>query len=147
MLRSAAGLDRPALENFDAIGVRRKLNLLGVADHVKLHQEIAEIDVRRRLVDDDAHGAFGGMCAHIDDAAGKPLIPHGRHRDQHLSVEIAALGALALSSRLDAARLVGRGRLLAGRGRVGGGALRFAALVSRSGLANELHLEMLPDCL
>src|SRR5213592_2265275 len=52
--------------------------------------------MRRRLIDDDAHGPFGGMGAHIDYAAGEPVIAHGRHRDQHLSIEVAALGTLAL---------------------------------------------------
>ena len=61
---------------------------------VELHQQIGEIDVGGRLVDDDAHRAFGRMRAHIDDAARETLVAHGRRGDQHLAVEIAAAGFL-----------------------------------------------------
>ena len=40
-------------------------------DDIELHQQIGEVDIRRRLIDDDAHRAFGGMRADIDERAGK----------------------------------------------------------------------------
>ena len=46
-----------------------------------------------RLVDDDAHRAFGRMRAHVDQAARETLVLHARRRDQHLAVEEAARGA------------------------------------------------------
>ena len=91
-----ARLDRPALEHPHPSRMRRKLDQIGGGHHVELHQQVGKTDMRRRLIDDDAHGPFGGMGAHIDYAAGEPVIAHGRHRDQHLSIEVAALGTLAL---------------------------------------------------
>ena len=61
--------------------------LLG--DHVELHQQIRKFDVACRLVDDNAHCPFRRMCTNIDQSAGKSLVPHARHRDQHLAVEIS----------------------------------------------------------
>ena len=97
--------------------------------------------LRRRLIDDDAHRAFRRMGAHVDQRAGKPLVAHGRHRDQHLPVQEAALGASARAS--DAGNRLAR--LAPG----------FAWLVTvRTGavfvlggasLATEFHGEMLPD--
>ena len=55
-----------------------------------------------RLIDHDAHRAFGGVRADIDQAARETLVAHRRHRDQHLAVEIAALGPPLL--RLDGRR-------------------------------------------
>ena len=48
--------------------------------------------LRGRLVDHDAHGAVGRMGADIDHRAREALVAHCRHRDQELSVEIAAPG-------------------------------------------------------
>ena len=80
----------PPLSTFTVSGLRRQLDPLGRRDHVELHQQIGKLDVGRRLVDDDAHGAFGRMRADIDHAARETLVAHRRHRDQHLAVEIAA---------------------------------------------------------
>jgi len=77
------------------VGIDRQLDRFVIADDIKLHQKIAKIDVGGRLVDDDAHRAFGRVRAHIDDAAREPFVAHRRHRDQHLAVEIAALGSPA----------------------------------------------------
>src|SRR5262245_6022473 len=55
----ALGIDRPALEHLDAARAPRKLDEVGRRNDVELHQEIGKADVRRRLVDDDAHGALG----------------------------------------------------------------------------------------
>ena len=95
----------------------------------------------RRLVDDDSHRAFGRMCADINHAPRKAIIAHGRHRNQHLPVQISALRTLAL---LGFGRLANGHRLgfrLAGI-RAGG---RRLAVTSRAGLATEFHVEMLPD--
>src|SRR5581483_3408202 len=48
-----------------------------------------ELDVLRRMIDDDAHRAFGGMRADIDERTRETLVQHGRHGDQHLAVQIA----------------------------------------------------------
>ena len=90
---AAPGFDRTALEHLDGLRPRRQFDALGSRDHLELHQQIGEIDIGRRLIDDDAHGAFGRMGADVDQAARKTLIAHRRHRDQHLAVEIAARGA------------------------------------------------------
>ena len=89
---AAPGLDRAALEHRHVLRPHRQLDALGLRDHLELHQKIRELDVLRRLVDDDAHGAFGRMRADIDHRARKTLVAHRRHGDQHLPVEIAARG-------------------------------------------------------
>ena len=58
-----------------------------------------EADMRRRLIHDDAHRAFGRVGAHVDHAACEAIVAHRRHRDQHLPVEIAALRAALLPPR------------------------------------------------
>ena len=58
---------------------------------LKLLQQLREADVRRALVDDEAHGAFGGMRAHVDHRPGKALVGHDRHGDQELTFEVAML--------------------------------------------------------
>ena len=86
---AALGLDRPAAHHFHDAGARRQLDRVGRRNDVELHQQIGEIDVRRRMIDDDAHGAFGGMRADIDQRAREALVQHRRHGDQHLAVQIA----------------------------------------------------------
>ena len=56
---------------------------------IELLQQLGETDIRRALIDDDAHGAVGGMRAHIDHGAGKARVAHRRHGDEQLAVEIA----------------------------------------------------------
>ena len=84
----------PAFEHLDVFRPHRQLDALARRDHFELHQQIGKFDIARRLVDDDAHGAFAGMRADIDHAAGKTLVAHRRHGDQHLAVEITARGRL-----------------------------------------------------
>src|SRR5262249_26136292 len=140
--KAALGVDRTALEHLHAAGAPRKLDQLSRGDNLELHQEVGKADVRRRLIDDNAHGALGGMRANIDHTASKPVIAHGRHRDQHLAVQIAAFARLA-RLRLGLCRFFGRHRLGTRRLRFGvGGRL---PLVLRAGLAMQPHLEMLPD--
>ena len=90
----------PPLSTFTVPALRRQLDQVLRRDDVELHQQVGELDVGGRLVDHDAHRAFGGMRAHIDQAARETLVAHRRHRDQHLAVEIAALWA-ALFRRAD----------------------------------------------
>jgi hypothetical protein len=92
---AAPGFDRPAFEHPDVFRPHRQFDPLGLRDDVELHQQIGKFDVRRRLVDDDAHGAFGRVRANVNDRAGEALVAHRRHRDQHLAVEIAARGLFA----------------------------------------------------
>ena len=139
------GFDRPALEHLHAAGARRKLDQVGGRDHVELHQQVGEADVRRRLVDDDAHGAFGGMGANVNHAAGEAVVAHGRHRDQHLPVEIAAPWSrrclcLGLSARPDRLTLTSAVPCPL---RIG---LR-SRFVILAGLSTEFHGEMLPHWL
>src|SRR5262249_56017766 len=74
--------------------LRRQLDEIRGRNDLELNQEIREIDVCRRLVDDDAHRAFRGMRANVDHAAAEAFVPHRRHGDQHLSVEITSTGSL-----------------------------------------------------
>ena len=78
-----------------AAGRPRQPDLGALGDDVELDEEVAEGDLRRRLVDHDAHGAIGGMGAEIDDGAREAGVLHAGHGDQELSVEIAPAGGLA----------------------------------------------------
>ncbi len=138
---TALGIDGASLEHLHASGARRKLDQVGGRHDLELHQKIRETDMRRRLIDDDAHRAFGRMGADVDHAASKTLVAHRRHRDQHLTVEIAALDRLARPrpARLRRYRARGRIRIRAERWQI--------AIVAHAGFATELHVEMLPDWL
>src|SRR5262249_53551352 len=101
---ASAGLDRPAAQHLHALGVFRQLDLLGLVDDVELYQELGKIDAARRAIDHDAHGAVGGMRAHIDHRALEARIAHHGHGDQQLAIEIAAAGRIvAHTNRLDIA--------------------------------------------
>jgi hypothetical protein len=89
---AAAGIDRAALQHLHGLGVFRQLDLVGLLDDVELHQQAGKIDAAGRAVDDDAHRAFRGMRAHIDDRAFEARIAHDGHGDQDLPVEIAIVG-------------------------------------------------------
>ena len=91
---AAAGLDRAAFQHLHGHGVFRQLDLIRLLDDVELHQQFGKVDTARRAVDDDAHGAFGGMRAEIDHRTLEARISHHRHRDQQLTVEIAAPGRI-----------------------------------------------------
>src|SRR5262249_28524970 len=71
---SASGLDRAALEHLDDAGAWRKLNEFGGRDHLKLDEKFGESDVRRRLIDDNAHGALGRVRANVDQRTSKTLV-------------------------------------------------------------------------
>ena len=64
--KSAAGLDRAAHMDSHALEIVRHDNAFFILDDIQLLQQLAEIDMRRMLVDDDPHGAIGGMRAEID---------------------------------------------------------------------------------
>jgi hypothetical protein len=87
---AAAGLDRAALQHLHGFGVFRQLDLVGLLDDVELHQQFGKVDAAGRAIDDDAHGAFGGMGAEIDHRTLEARVSHHRHRDQQLAVEITA---------------------------------------------------------
>src|SRR5258708_13051329 len=86
---TAAGLYRAALEHLYGSGAQRQLDDIGIGDDVELHQQIRKLDIACRLVDDNAHRPFRRVCTNIDQSTGKSLVPHPRHRDQHLAVEIS----------------------------------------------------------
>ena len=86
---AAAGIDRAALEHLHRLRVLRHLDLVRALDNVELHQKLRKVDAPCGVVDDDAHRAFGGMRAHVDDRTLEARIAHHRHGDQHLAVEIA----------------------------------------------------------
>ncbi len=86
------------------------LVLAVAAVDAELVEQLAEADVRRALVDDQAHGAFGRMRAHIDDRARKALVGHDRHGHQQLPVEVAVVVVLALPGRSHRLRLPPRSR-------------------------------------
>src|SRR5579862_899719 len=88
--KSAFALHRPAAHHLHYAGSTRQLDHVGSRYHVELYQQIRKFDVRRRMIDDDAHGALGRMRAHIDDRTGKTVVHHRRHGDQHLAVEKAS---------------------------------------------------------
>ena len=107
---AAPGFHRTALEHLHRAGVVRQFDALGRRNDFELHQQIGKIDVGRRLVDDDAHGAFGRMRAHVDHRTREALVAHRRHGDEHLPVEIAARRRLAggFAGKLHAKRLPDR---------------------------------------
>src|SRR6185437_7631109 len=92
---AASGFHRTAFEDLNVLRPHRQFDALGRRDHLELHQQIGELDVAGRMVDDDAHGALARMRADVDHRARKPLVVHRRHRDQHLTIEIAARRGLA----------------------------------------------------
>ena len=85
--KTASGLDRPATQHAHRFGARRQADRLGFGHDVELHQEPAEIDLLRPLIDDDAHGAVVAMGAHIDDRARERAFPERGHRNQELSFQ------------------------------------------------------------
>src|SRR5262245_10297745 len=148
---AALWIDRTTLEHLDPAGTRRQPDHVGGRNDVELYQQVGKADMRRRVVDDDAHGTFGRMRTDIDHAAGESLVAHARHCDQHLSVEEAALGTAArLRPRF---RRRGPGDPLVG-GRFARGVRRIRIGVGRGDttdsshawLTTEFHVEMLPDC-
>jgi hypothetical protein len=88
---AAAGIDRATSQHLHGFGVFRQLDLVGLLDDVELNQQFGEVDAAGRAIDDDAHGAFGRMRAKVDHRTLEARVAHHRHRDQQLSVEIAAI--------------------------------------------------------
>jgi hypothetical protein len=91
---AALGFDRSPAHHFYAAGARRQPDDVGRGNDVQLHQKVGEIDVRRWMIDDNAHRPFRRMRADVNERAGKALVHHRRHGDQHLAVEIASAPAL-----------------------------------------------------
>ena len=92
---AALGLDRSAAHDFHRAGARRQLDHVGLGYDIELHQQVGKVDVRRRVIDDDAHRAFGRMRADINQRAREAFVAHRRHGDEHLAVEIAPTPAFA----------------------------------------------------
>jgi hypothetical protein len=79
---------------------------------VQLLEKLGEADIRRPLVDDDAHGALGRVRAQINHRAGKARIAHRRHGDQKLAIQVAVvlgMGSCLHASMLQQFQCEGRG--------------------------------------
>src|SRR5258708_25804901 len=86
---AAARLYRAAFEHLHGSRAQRQLDDIVIGDDVELHQQIRKPDVACRLVDHNAHRSIRRVCTNIDQSTVKSLVPHARHRDQHLAVEIS----------------------------------------------------------
>ncbi len=97
--KAALGLNRTTAHDFHDAGARRQPDHIRGRDDIKFHQQIREVDIRRRMIDDDAHRTFGRMCADINERTGKSIVQHRRHGDQHLAVQIAPAPTSILDGR------------------------------------------------
>ena len=86
---AASGLDRAAEMHRHGAEPDWQPDALLRRHDVELLEQLREADIRRALIDDDAHGAVGGVGAHIDHGAGKTRVAHARHGDEQAPVEIA----------------------------------------------------------
>ena len=82
---TAAHFHRPAEHDPDLVVGIGHLDL-------QLLQEAGKGDAVDFAVDDQAHGAVGGMGAQIDHRLGEPGIGHLRHGDEKLTGQVAILG-------------------------------------------------------
>src|SRR5262249_16913740 len=91
------GLNRTAKMHRHRGETRGKPDALLRRHDVELLEQLGEADIRRALIDDDAHGAIGGGRAEIDDGARKARVAHRRPGGGQLTVErgvaLAAVGA------------------------------------------------------
>jgi EAL domain-containing protein (putative c-di-GMP-specific phosphodiesterase class I) len=88
---------------------------LGLCPDAEFLQQLRKADMRRPLVDDQAHGPLRGVRAHVDDRAREAAVAHAGHGDQELAVEIAAVLALAaFASRHHVEKTSATGRGLEG---------------------------------
>src|SRR5262249_8617692 len=143
----ALGVDRATLEHLHALCAWWKSDQVGRRNDVELHQKIGKADMRCRLIDDDAHGAFGRVGADVDHAAREAFVAHGWHRDQHLAVEKAALQTLAAlpwPRRLRRDRPAAHIGLFNLRTRLVAGP-HCSALTRHVRLTSKFHGKMLPD--
>lgn len=95
---SPPGFNRAAVMDSDLLNIR-SIGVALILDYPELGQEIGKGDVGRGLVDDDAHGAFFGMGAHIDHRPGEAVVLHARHGDEKMAIKIEAVSA-ALHGRM-----------------------------------------------
>src|SRR5579885_483739 len=107
---AAPGLDRTSSQHPHLFDARRQLYALTGRNDFELYEQVREPDVRRGLVDHDAHGPLAGMRTDIDQAAREPLVSHRRHGNQHLTVEVAVIGRPIgpVSGKLHGGRLSNR---------------------------------------
>ena len=61
--------------------------------------DLGEGQAGNGLVDDDAHGALGGVGAHVDDRLREALVAHSGQRDQELALEKALAFVHAMVTR------------------------------------------------
>src|ERR1700683_2660898 len=94
---AASRFDWAAPQYSHGWGARRQADRLGFRHDVELRQKLAEIDLRRPVVDDDAHGAVVAIGAHVDDGAREWPFPERRHRDQDLSFKTGRRRRIRLS--------------------------------------------------
>jgi hypothetical protein len=84
-----ARLHRPAPMHAHLVHRSRERRVLRRVCDLELNQQVAQTDLGKELVDDDAHGALRRMGADIDHRPGKARIGHPRHRDQKMPVQMA----------------------------------------------------------
>ena len=95
---AAVGLHWPARQHLNVFGATRQADALLRRDDLQLHEQVGKIAHARRLVDDDAHRAFLGMGAKIDDRSSETLIEHAGHGDQQLAVKEASLAGARVAT-------------------------------------------------
>ena len=102
---TAAGIDRTALQHLHRLAMVGHLDLVRALDDVELHQKLRKVDAPCRMIDDDAHGALGGMRAQVDHRTLEARVAHHGHRDQHLAVEITLVRRIVPDAGLAARAL------------------------------------------
>jgi hypothetical protein len=86
--KAAPGFHRPAKMHGHLLD-RQVDGAFWAADlDIELLQQPGKGDVRRALVNDDAHRPIGGVRAHIDHRAGETRVHHCRHGKEKLAIEI-----------------------------------------------------------
>ena len=86
---AAARLDRTAHQHLHPADLLRQTDALRFRHDVELDEEIREVQVGGRPVEDDAHGALGGMRADVDHGTRETVVGHAGHCDEKLAVEIS----------------------------------------------------------
>jgi len=69
------------------------IGIVAILEYPKLCQEIGKADIGGGSVDDDAHRAFLGMGAYINNRPSKAIVRHAGHGDEKMAVKINAVSA------------------------------------------------------
>src|SRR5690606_34329721 len=85
---AAAAIDRAAMAHDDLAGAGRQADGLLLVKDAELDQKVGE-EKLLGLIDDEAHRPLLAMGADIDDGTRETLVPHARHGDEELVVEVA----------------------------------------------------------